>query len=397
MVDLGTLTVPCNPDPETNNLSVGSCIGWKVPADDAECSDDADGNNTSGQPTDFRAGTLPTNKSKCNCEPFVVPIIVDQSATIEVKKVCDPTTDTGTFDLLIDGSNAFGDEKACGGTTGTQTVSAGTSADPGADHTVGENDFTTADYTTTHACTRNGSNDATLAGSGTTIDPVHVEPDDAIVCTFTNVRKGGITIIKDAVPNAAQDFGFTGTGTGITASFSLDDDADGTLSNSQAFTSLTPGGTRTITESAVAGYTLTDIACTGATNSTVAFTGANVDPAFQAGDNTVSIGLAAGESVSCTFTNTLNGSLTIVKDAVPNAATDFAYTASGTGVSAFSLDDDADGTLPSTKSFTNLLAGSRTITETPAVAGWTLTNIVCSGAASIAITGANADPGVPGG
>jgi hypothetical protein len=157
---------------------------------------------------------------------------------------------------------------------------------------------------------------------------------------------------------------------------------------------LTPGGSRTITETAVAGYTLTNIACTGATSSTVAFSGANADPAFQAGDNTVSIGLAAGENVACTFTNTLNGSLTIVKDAVPNSAVDFAYTASGTGVSDFSLDDDADPTLLNTKTFSNLLAGSRTITETPAVAGWTLTGIACTGATSstVAITGANADP-----
>jgi hypothetical protein len=116
------------------------------------------------------------------------------------------------------------------------------------------------------------------------------------------------------------------------------------------------------------------------------------DADFDAGDNAVTVDLALNENVSCTFTNTKNGSLTIVKDAVPNNAQDFAYTATGTGVSDFSLDDDADNTLSNTKTFSDLLAGSRTITETQPVTGWTLTNIACTGATSSTVTiGADAD------
>jgi hypothetical protein len=88
------------------------------------------------------------------------------------------------------------------------------------------------------------------------------------------------------------------------------------------------------------------------------------------------------------------GSITIVKDASPNALQDFGYTTSGTGLSAFSLDDDsgvtgATDTLLSTKTFSSLNAGSYSVTES-AVTGWSLTNLTCDGpAANWAIDGAN--------
>ena len=48
-----------------------------------------------------------------------------------------------------------------------------------------------------------------------------------------------------------------------------------------------------------------------------------------------------------------------VKDAVPNDPQDFSFTAGGgLSPSAFSLDDDADGTLSNTRTFTGLLSGS---------------------------------------
>ena len=48
-------------------------------------------------------------------------------------------------------------------------------------------------------------------------------------------------VVEDAVPNDAQDFSFT-TGGGLSpASFSLDDDSDGTLSNTRTFADLVPG------------------------------------------------------------------------------------------------------------------------------------------------------------
>ena len=75
------------------------------------------------------------------------------------------------------------------------------------------------------------------------------------------------------------------------------------------------------------------------------------------------------------------GSITIIKDAAPNNAQDFAFTTTGTGLSSFSLDDDADAALTNQKVFTSLAAGSYTVVET-ATTGWTLSSITCSAGGS---------------
>ncbi len=178
--------------------------------------------------------------------------------------------------------------------------------------------------------------------------------------------KGSITIIKDSQPNSDQDFSFTTSGTGL-SSFSLDDDTDPTLSNTIFFGNLDTG-TYTVSEGAAAGWSLSNITCTDPTqNSTSGL------PAAP----TAIINLAAGENVTCTFTNTqVTGSITVVKDANPNDPQDFSFTTTGTGLTNFSLDDDADGTLPAFRDFLGLTAGTYTITE-GATTGWTLDSAIC--------------------
>ena len=191
---------------------------------------------------------------------------------------------------------------------------------------------------------------------------------------------GSITIIKNAAPDAAQDFAFTTTGTGL-SSFSLDDDADATLSNQRTFGDLAPGS-YTVTESATAGWTLTSITCSA---------GGSVNLAGR----TATITIAGSENVTCTFVNTLDtqeaelGSITIIKNAAPDAAQDFAFTTTGTGLSSFSLDDDADATLSNQRTFGDLAPGSYTVTES-ATAGWTLTSITCSAGGSVNLAGRTA-------
>jgi len=92
-----------------------------------------------------------------------------------------------------------------------------------------------------------------------------VSPGEIVTCTFTDLKRGQIVVVKDAQPNDAQDFAFTTTGTGL-SSFSLDDDADPTLSNTQVFSGLLPG-TRTVSETAVAGWSLTNLVCNDANGS----------------------------------------------------------------------------------------------------------------------------------
>ena len=168
---------------------------------------------------------------------------------------------------------------------------------------------------------------ADLATRTATID---VAVGDHVNCTFTNRDRGSITILKDANPNGPQDFGFTTTGGGLPGSFSLDDDFnDAALPNSVTFNDLAPGS-YSVTENALAGWALTSLDCVG---------GGLVDVPAR----TATITLTPGADVFCTFTNSATtGSITIVKDAVPNSATDFAFTTTGTGLSPFSLDDDAD-------------------------------------------------------
>jgi large repetitive protein len=88
------------------------------------------------------------------------------------------------------------------------------------------------------------------------------------------------------------------------------------------------------------------------------------------------------QTVTCTFTNTvaapLPGSIVIVEDAVPNAAQDFAFTTTGAGLMNFSLDDDADGTLPNGVTFTGLAAGSYSVAQAAPPASWPLAVLACN-------------------
>ena len=80
---------------------------------------------------------------------------------------------------------------------------------------------------------------------------------------------------------------------------------------------------------------------TGAVNSVVTI---GTDSDFDVGDSLVTVALVNGENVTITYTDTKLGSLTLVKDAVPNDAQDFTFDPSDNLQSTnIFLDDDADG------------------------------------------------------
>ena len=112
---------------------------------------------------------------------------------------------------------------------------------------------------------------------------------DFIAPAAVNISNcGSITIIKDAQPDNAQDFDFSGD----LGAFTLDDDANATLDDREEFLGLVAGD-YAITETGETGWTLDDIDCGDE---------ADVDVVGSA----VTIHLAAKENVTCTFTNIQN-------------------------------------------------------------------------------------------
>jgi hypothetical protein len=86
------------------------------------------------------------------------------------------------------------------------------------------------------------------------------------------------------------------------------------------------------------------------------------------GSTTGEVRVTAGDRAGAPAHN-----ITIVKEADPEGPTDFSFT----GLSSFSLDDDADGTLPGWRTFNNLFPGTHTVSELP-TSGWGLLDLVCS-------------------
>jgi hypothetical protein len=208
---------------------------------------------------------------------------------------------------------------------------------------------------------------------GITGSPYHVsldKVDGASAGSRDNQMQAGalggtIVITKNAIPDSAQNFEFSLTGQ---SNFFLDDDSDPALPNTQSFD--VPAGNYTAVELAPAtGWSLTGLTCTDPTNNTTT----------TPGTRTAAINLGSGETVSCTYTNTQAASITIVKDAIPDGPTDFAFTDNiGDGCVVGPLDDDGDGTLSNQVVCNNVTPGDYTVTET-AISGWKLTGLACSG------------------
>jgi hypothetical protein len=192
-----------------------------------------------------------------------------------------------------------------------------------------------------------GGSTFNLATSSASID---VDAGEHVTCTFLNTAQGSVTIVKQTVPQdtGGQTFVFAG---GLGA-FSLTGGQSSTISN------LGPGA-YAVTENLPPSWTLSQITC--------------VDPdggsTFNLATSTASIDVDAGEHVTCTFLNTAQGSVTIVKQTVPQDTGGQMFAFAG-GLGAFSLTGGQSSTIP------NLGPGSYDVTEA-LPAGWQLTQITC--------------------
>ena len=135
------------------------------------------------------------------------------------------------------------------------------------------------------------------------VNQVSLQPGETVTCTFTNTKRGSITVEKQTSPDGAADqFTFTG-------------DVAGTLADGGSLTKLDlKPGTYTSTELAKAGWDLGAITC---------------DDEDSSGDvpkMTATFKLDPGEDITCVFQNVQRGTITIIKDAQPDSAQDFAFT-----------------------------------------------------------------------
>ncbi len=105
-------------------------------------------------------------------------------------------------------------------------------------------------------------------------------------------------------------FDYAGTGTGVPAAFTIAT-TGGTGAYAGNPIAFVPSqfGTKTVTETVPAGWMLTDIVCSGDTSGVLI----GIDADFDTGDTSVSVPIDAGDSVSCTFTNTRQIALVIQK------------------------------------------------------------------------------------
>jgi hypothetical protein len=165
--------------------------------------------------------------------------------------------------------------------------------------------------------------------------------DDVLLTGESIPPSATLIIIKDAIPDDPQDFEFIlqSLDGNFSENFFLDDDQDGTLPNQKTFTLA--AGTYSIEERLPLGWDLTSATCSD-------------------GSDISAINLSPGKTVTCTFTNTKRGSITVVKVADPDTG-DFLFTLTGPNP-----DNIATTTIRGSGGFTfeNLLPGTYSLIET---------------------------------
>ena len=202
---------------------------------------------------------------------------------VTVVKNLAPSTDSGRFNLMIDGvelATKVGDA----GSTGPIALLPGS-------HVISETAVAPAvqaDYASSIACTSAG--ELVAAGPGTNL-LVILKPRQTMNCVVTNLRRPGEVIISNRVKDGLQGrFHFTGT---------LDGDFDLLTGGSRTFR-LPPGSYRATQEVVEGVFAVDSIECS--------------DGGDAAGGSTTSkesalISLQSGEVVTCTFANAGSGLL----------------------------------------------------------------------------------------
>ncbi len=220
-----------------------------------------------------------------------------------------------------------------------------------------------------------GLADSWIIDAATRSVDVDLLPGGDVTCRFSNAQLGSITIIEDSVDDDVHVFDYTTTSNQATTlgDFSLSDDPSSIdeVPASLAFDSLVPGTyTITQTEAHPDGWDVI-VTCSDGGQ----WLPGEDDPI------TATVVLPDGGDVTCWFTNSLLGSITLELDTVPDDAQDFEFSLTNAELpgydTGFSLDDDpVDGVLESVFTYESILSGTYTLTqltEPPAGMGLAIT------------------------
>lgn len=210
---------------------------------------------------------------------------------------------------------------------------------------------------------------ATLGERSASVVPV---AGQEIECTFTNTQLGTVIVSKEAHGVDGRTFDFTSDIPGG-EEFSIEVEQGGGTLYEHVIEDVAPG-TYTIeelTEAAEPPTVLADLSCT--------YGGA--DHSGEPATRTIGLTVLPGETVRCFFTNTLPGSITVIKRTVPveyDQEFDFVFGTAGGEPTPFALNGNSEPPNVALRSFLGLDAGAHTITEPADEPGWTLSDLDCN-------------------
>src|SRR5690349_2184134 len=257
---------------------------------------------------------------------------------IIVEKQTNPDGAAGSFTFTGDAAGSISD----GGQIVVNNLAPGT-------YTSIESDPTPGFDLTSISCDDGASTTPSTSSVGTRTATFKLDPGETVKCTFTNTKRGHIIVDKVTHPSGdPQSFDFDASG-GSYADFSLTDAAP---PNDQT---LVPGN-YSVSETVPSGWDQTSSPCVSSIGDT---------------ETAGALEVEAGETITCTFTNTKRGHIIVDKVTHPSGdPQSFNFDASGGSYADFSLTDAAP---PNDQT---LVPGTYSVSET-VPSGWDQTSSPC--------------------
>ena len=284
-----------------------------------------------------KTGDTCQNKAVAAGQTVTCTITNTKKGHLIVRKVTDPANDTTAFSITASGNGTI---------TGTAVRPLATTADVDYEVTPGT-------YSVTEAAKAGWD-----VMTGNTCVDVAVAAGETKTCTITNSKRGTITIKKIVVPSTdSTTFGFTGDITATLGHNQTSGKEVDTLQNTFYVTENDPGSD----------WRLSSVVCDDSDSSGSTLTG------------TATFKVAAGENVTCTFTNVKKTRITVVKETYGGDDEFVIHSDNGLSPSSVTLDTRGDGD-HSVSSFFDIfteLSQTYTLTE-DAKTGWQARSSTCT-------------------